>query len=275
MIAYRTARHDEIDLMLDWAAKEGWNPGLDDADAFFDADPAGFFVATSDESPIGAISVVNHTPDFAFLGLYLMAPEFRGKGIGYGLWQHAIVHAGSRTIGLDGVPDQQANYQRSGFSHSGSTTRFGGTLTGQRSERLRAVAPDDVPTLVQLEAEASGCTKDAFLTGWFQGETTRTSWVCVEDQQIVGFVTVRQCRDGAKIGPLVAPSAGMARTLVLHAAATYPGEVFIDLPDSAVGLRAVCEDLGLDAGFATARMYRGPFRSPAPHYYAISSMELG
>ena len=28
----------EMDLAVEWAAAEGWNPGLDDADAFFAAD---------------------------------------------------------------------------------------------------------------------------------------------------------------------------------------------------------------------------------------------
>ncbi len=30
----RTATRDELDLLIDWAAAEGWNPGLHDAEAF-------------------------------------------------------------------------------------------------------------------------------------------------------------------------------------------------------------------------------------------------
>ena len=35
----RTMSRDEIDLAVDWAAAEGWNPGLQDADCFYTADP--------------------------------------------------------------------------------------------------------------------------------------------------------------------------------------------------------------------------------------------
>lgn len=84
-VSFRTARPDELPLILSWAAAEGWNPGLDDAAVFFASDPEGFFVADLDNGPIAAISVVNHSSDFAFLGLYLCLPKHRGKGIGFGL----------------------------------------------------------------------------------------------------------------------------------------------------------------------------------------------
>ncbi len=40
--AIRTMARSEIDLAIEWAAREGWNPGLHDADCYFAADPKGF-----------------------------------------------------------------------------------------------------------------------------------------------------------------------------------------------------------------------------------------
>jgi len=40
----RVMRPDEIALAADWAAAEGWNPGLDDAACFVTVDPDGFFI---------------------------------------------------------------------------------------------------------------------------------------------------------------------------------------------------------------------------------------
>ncbi|MFW2572415.1 GNAT family N-acetyltransferase, partial [Legionella sp. 29fVS95] len=34
---------DEVNIAIDWAANEGWNPGLHDAECFYQADPHGFF----------------------------------------------------------------------------------------------------------------------------------------------------------------------------------------------------------------------------------------
>ena len=133
MTAFRNATLSELSLVLDWAADEGWNPGIKDAVAFFAADPVGFFVAVDEhDQPIASISVVNHTASFAFLGLYIVHQDYRGRGIGLDLWQHALEHAGSRTVGLDGVEAQQENYCVSGFVNSGATTRFTGWITGKR-----------------------------------------------------------------------------------------------------------------------------------------------
>ena len=35
----RVMARPEIDTAIEWAAREGWNPGLADADAFHAADP--------------------------------------------------------------------------------------------------------------------------------------------------------------------------------------------------------------------------------------------
>ena len=41
----RTMRRDEVELAIELAAREGWNPGLHDARCFFEADPEGFLIA--------------------------------------------------------------------------------------------------------------------------------------------------------------------------------------------------------------------------------------
>ena len=64
----------ELELIIGWAADEGWNPGLEDASAFYAADPDGFFLKEVDGQAVAAVSVVNHSDDFAFLGLYLCRP---------------------------------------------------------------------------------------------------------------------------------------------------------------------------------------------------------
>ena len=83
----------ELELVLDWAAGEGWNPGLDDAAAFYATDPAGFLIKEVDGQPVPAISVVNHDPDYAFLGLYICKPAFRGQGHGINVWRAGLSSA--------------------------------------------------------------------------------------------------------------------------------------------------------------------------------------
>ncbi|WP_425090906.1 GNAT family N-acetyltransferase [Tropicimonas sp. S265A] len=276
MIEFRTATLSEVAQILDWAAQEGWNPGLDDAGAFFATDPDGFFVAVDKSGePIAAISVVNHTPDFAFLGLYIVRAAYRGHGIGVGLWAHALRHAGDRTIGLDGVEAQQDNYRASGFTYAGGTTRFTGTLNGGRAKGVRDLHSDDIPTLIGMEAAASGVAKSSYLAGWVAGAATRRTVVFEHAGTITGFCTVRACRVGAKIGPLVAADEATAQGLVMHAATLFEGPVTLDVPESATALFDLCTQLGLDAGFKTARMYRGTPVAAHHPIYAVTSLELG
>lgn len=111
----RTMRPDEVSIAVDWAAAEGWNPGLADGACFAVADPNGFFIGELDGVPAATVSCVNYGASFAFLGFYIVRQDLRGCGYGLRMWNAAIAHAGPRVIGLDGVVAQQQNYQKSGF----------------------------------------------------------------------------------------------------------------------------------------------------------------
>ena len=72
----------DLDVAVGWAAAEGWNPGLEDADAFLAADPGGFLMGRLDGEPVACISVVRYGATYGFLGFYICRPEFRGQGLG-------------------------------------------------------------------------------------------------------------------------------------------------------------------------------------------------
>src|SRR5581483_4679409 len=111
----QTCSRGDVDMLLGWARDEGWNPGKHDALPFHVADPHGFFIGPLGEQAVAGISAIRYGPSFAFVGLYIVRPEFRGKGYGAQVWRHAMACAEGRTIGLDGVVAQQANYVKSGF----------------------------------------------------------------------------------------------------------------------------------------------------------------
>ena len=272
---YRTATLPDVTRMLDWAAKEGWNPGLADALAFHATDPDGLFVAEVEGEIVAAISVVNHSASFAFLGLYICRPAYRGRGIGYALWTHALAHAGGRTVGLDGVPAQQANYAASGFVLTGQTRRYCGELTAP-APTGRAATDQDATAIAQLDQEANGFERPSFLRAWVAQDSTRKTVVLAEAGKITGFATARLCREGCKIGPIVAPDADQALGLA-HQAASHLGqtEVIIDVPDHARAFASRLSAHGFEVSFETARMYKGPAPTPGTNLQAIATMELG
>ncbi|MCF1710594.1 GNAT family N-acetyltransferase [Tabrizicola sp. J26] len=274
-MTFRTATRHEMDLILSWAAEEGWNPGLEDAGAFYDSDPQGFFVAEVNGAPVAAISVVNHDPANAFLGLYICRPEWRGQGIGFALWTHAIRHAGPRSIGLDGVAAQQANYAKSGFALIGATQRWEGELAAKGDAAVRIRRDEDLPRLFELDRVANGYDRPAFLRAWLARAETRQTYV-LSDGVIAGFATARRCRNGCKIGPIIAPDSETA--LVLARAALHgmgETQAIIDLPETNEDLRRRLMAEGFVNSFTTARMVRGPTPKTGPALQAIATMELG
>ena len=107
-------RPEEIALAVNWAAGEGWNPGLGDAACFDTVDRKGFLIGEVERAAAATISCLNYDERFAFLGFYIVRPDLRGRGYGLRIWNAAIAHAGARTVGLDGVVAQQENYRKSG-----------------------------------------------------------------------------------------------------------------------------------------------------------------
>ena len=267
----RVATARDLATVLDWAAAEGWNPGLDDGAAFHAADPEGFFVAERNGRIVAAISVVNHSAEHAFLGLYLCLPDYRGQGIGHALWRQAIAHAGDRTVGLDGVPAQQANYARRGFVATGATLRHLCRPSG--GEVLREAGPQDVSDCIARDAAITGHSRPAFAAAWFARTSTRQTLLDDAD----GQVTIRLCREGAKIGPLYAASADQAAALVAGAARHVGmAEVHVDLPETTPEAARLANLLHGVETFRTARMYRGtPPRPDTARQFGIATMELG
>lgn len=273
--SFRTATLPELSRILDWAADEGWNPGIEDAEAFFAADPGGFFVADDDGTPVAAISVVNHSDSFAFLGLYICHPDWRGTGLGFALWTHAIAHAGGRTIGLDGVPAQQDNYARSGFELAGRTRRLSGSLS-REPRRLALAQERDLETVRALDRAANGFDRAAFLAAWVAEHPTRKTVLLETAGRVTGFATARLCREVCKIGPIVAPSDTDAMTLAGQASAALgQTDISIDVPMGQPDFARMLEARGFQEGFATARMYRGPAPAVDATLKAIATMELG
>lgn len=272
----RTASLTDVERMLDWAAAEGWNPGLGDATAFLAADPEGFFVAEVDGRAAASISVVNHSDSFAFLGFYIAHEDFRGQGIAFDLWRHAMAHAGDRTVGLDGVPDQEANYARSGFLRTGATLRLEGPRPSVEMPGIRPVEARDAGAVAALDAAANGVSRPRFLRNWVKDTDTRRTLVLETAEGIEGFATARLCRAGCKIGPVVAPDATAALALAAAAArALKAGQVVIDVPDGQAGFVATLKRAGFAETFGTARMYRGAPPVTSPALFGIATMELG
>lgn len=274
----RNLRPEEIAIAVDWAAAEGWNPGLSDAACFAIPDAKGFFVAEIDGEPVATVSCVNYDDRFAFLGFYIVRSGFRDRGHGLRMWNAAIAHAGARVIGLDGVVAQQDNYRKSGFQLAHANVRYGGFVAAPSRPPADVVALDTIPfAFVEADDETVfPAPRSAFLRAWI-GTSGHVGRALLRDGKLAAWGVIRPCRTGRKIGPLVADDRTAADAIVQALlASANGGEIVLDVPAVNREAIALAESLGLKPVFETARMYTGPI---APlridRVFGVTSFELG
>lgn len=276
----RNMRRDEVAMAIEWAADEGWNPGLHDADCFHAADPDGFLVAECGDEPVGCISAVSYAGRFGFIGLYIVRPDWRGRGIGLRLWTTGMKRLSGQVVGLDGVPAQQDNYRKSGFALAWNNVRFAGTAGAATPDAGAPIVPLASVAFEALCADdlrVFPAARDAFLRCWTaMPDATGLAWLA--DGKLAGWGLIRRCREGHKIGPLVADTPSVASALYAALSASVPAgdTVYLDVPLPNASAVALAQAHGLRSVFETARMYAGP--APAcelQRVYGITSFELG
>ncbi len=275
----RPMTRPEVDIAVDWAAAEGWNPGLHDADCFYTADPNGFLIGLLGDEPVATLSAVQYGHSFGFIGFYIVKPEYRGQGYGLQIWNAALTRLGGRTIGLDGVVDQQGNYMKSGFTLAYRNVRHQGT--GGRP------VPSD-SGLVPLSALAFNeiCAYDhpffpddrvAFLRCWIH-QPQSTALGIMLNRQLTGYGLLRRCRSGYKIGPLFADTPELAERLYLALQASAPegAPIFLDTPAVNAAAAELAKRHHMIPAFETARMYLGGNPDlPTDRIFGVTTFELG
>ncbi len=263
-------RADEVAQAVEWAAREGWNPGDGDAGAFLAHDPDAFLMAEEDGRMLACISAARNGPAHGFIGFYIAAPEMRGHGHGMAVWRAAMARLAGRGIGLDGVVAQQANYQKSGFELAWNNARHFGLVAPGGPLPAAASVPFD--ELVAYDAACFGMARPEFLRKWI-GVPGRVALVL---PGLRGFAVGRRAREGTRVGPLFADDATGAAALLAGLAAALPGPLVLDVPEANVAALALVQAAGMTRAFETARMYVGPPPTMAwEKIFGITSLEFG
>ena len=278
----RSMSRSELDVLVDWAASEGWNPGKHDADIFWNTDPDGFIAAEIGGEMIGGGSIVSYQKKFGFMGFFIVKPVFRGQGLGTRLWLARREKLQSRldssaAIGMDGVFEMQPFYTRGGFEFAHREIRFEG-VGHACSLPASVTALSNMPFNAVLEYDASHfpAKREKFIKAWIAQPDSRALGI-MEGEQLRGYGVIRRCENGFKIGPLFADNAGIALDLFNGLADHAAGEaVFIDVPEINESAMKIVNNKGMKEVFGCARMYFGNKpKLPDAHIYGVTTFELG
>jgi ribosomal protein S18 acetylase RimI-like enzyme len=282
-LTIRPMTRGELDTLVEWAAREGWNPGRDDADVFWETDPEGFVAAEIGGALVGGGSIVSYEGRYGFMGFFIMREDFRGRGLGNRLWNErkrrllARLDPGA-AIGMDGVFNMQDYYARGGFRFVCRDLRFEGKGMGS------PVAADDLVDARSLPLDVLDAYDRAhfpaprrgFLERWIDRPGGH-SLASVEHGVVRGYAVMRPCRSGYKIGPLFAADAATADHLFTAMSSRAAGQaIFLDVPEINRDAIAMVERHGMKEVFGCARMVLGPAPALPDHeIFGVTTFELG
>lgn len=293
---FRAMKKHELDQALRWTAQEGWNPGVNDASIFWETKREGLFVAELGGEIVATGSVVRYEPNYYYLGLLMVRPDQRGKGIGrrtFAHWRHVMTRLAAGkclevpVIEMDAEPAMQRFYSANGFHAAHEQVRYSCTVGGwvqfptMSHNALRDLSELPFELVEQFDRDHFGALRTTFLEKWISPSSGTARAVLASDGKIRALGVIRRAVSGWRVGPLFATDPQAANLLfhdLCYKAKVRPGEeVFIDVPKinpHAVELASLYQ---MQIESTAVRMHFGDARLSLPwqQIYGITTLDLG
>ncbi len=277
----------DIPFALRLTSKEGWNQTEADWQMLL---AAGFgFVATYGTATVGTATVVPYGTAFSWIGMVLVDPAYRRRGVGSALLQRAIAEAMPYgCVRLDATPKGEPLYRRLGFRAEYGLLRMVRRLQvpviAGASERdipgnvvCRALVPARLTELIAFDAPIFGAARGGILGAVVQN-APRYAFACLQDDVLRGYCLGRSGAVYEQIGPVVADSAEIAKALLCRAlGACGDRPVIVDVFAAKEAWVAFLQSLGFAVQRPYTRMVLGRDcpTGMAERQYAIAGAEIG
>jgi GNAT superfamily N-acetyltransferase len=151
-------------------ALAGWNQTKDDWMRFMNHQPDGCFIAEWDGQPVGTATTTIYEDKVAWIGMVLVHPDARRRGIGRALLEHCIAFLKPRAacIKLDATPLGKTLYDTLGFKDEWTlrrweTSRVEVPANPMKYHVRRWRESDDVAVAQRLDCEAFGVNRWAMI----------------------------------------------------------------------------------------------------------------
>ncbi|MBA7712778.1 hypothetical protein ES703_121768 [subsurface metagenome] len=243
-------------------------------------DPKGCFAGFLDGKMVSSITAVQYQRRYGFMGLYIVAPEYRGRGYGLAIWKHAINYLtkdiGVECIGLDGVLANEALYQTWGFQTSYKICQYKYVVNRTFKRRCPAISEKHFQDIANYDLKVFMVDRASFLHDFVFKTGAKTSEAYIAGK-LAGFAAARPCSEGYKIGPLFADDIEVAGILIESLLAGLPGQtVFIEVPESNSQAIKLVADFDISPGLATVRMYTSnQYQQDVRYVYGVTNRMVG
>jgi ribosomal protein S18 acetylase RimI-like enzyme len=282
-VSLRALAPADIGAGLRLCREAGWNQLRADWEFFLGLRPLGCFAAVLDGRVVGTATTVDYSGKASWVGMVLVAPEFRRRGIGTLLLTAAIESLSAcACIKLDATATGRKVYEKLGFVEVAgpAPARYIHPASSPAAEspgKVRLMRDADVPRAAELDAMAFGVPRRGVIEGLRRRAPEYAYVVSDAAGALSGFVLGRHGHNFEQIGPLVARRPEHAQTLVLAALQRLAGRpVCIDACRSALWTDWLAS-LGFRQERPFTRMVRGQDVQPGRHelMFAITGPELG
>jgi len=269
-------------------ALAGWNQTLEDWRRFLATEPTGCFLAEWDGIPAGTATTTVYGPELAWIGMVLVHPDYRRRGIGRALLEHCLEHLrrqGVRSIKLDATPEGRLVYEQLGFRDEWSLRRWASpgnarnTIISTQPRWIRSWRESDAASIEALDVAAFGISRGNLLARLARQSTVA---LVVEPprQSITGWGMLRPGARARYLGPAVAVGVAADHGLQLIEALLARAEgqpVYWDIPDPNAAASAWAEAHGFTVQRSLMCMALGaPTVSDKPHLqFALGGPEIG
>ncbi len=284
LLTIRALRQEDIPFADSIRAAAGWNQTLADWERFLACAPQGCFLAEYNGEPAGTATTIAYGPSLGWVGMMLVAPNQRRRGIGSALLRHAVGHLESQgvaSVKLDATPLGEPVYRQFGFQPECQLTRWEAAQaplgSSARSDVLNALRPADLSDVVRLDAASFGVGREQLVRALLK-QSVRA--LCCRDNagQTTGFGLLRSGSRAYYLGPIVA-SDRLDGAALVHAllAGLEDKPVFWDILNANGSAAQCAQALGFKPQRSLLRMfYRHPGPSSQPSWqWGIADPAVG
>jgi GNAT superfamily N-acetyltransferase len=274
-------RATDIDAGLRLCRLSGWNQTRRDWEQFLALNPGGACVAEYEGHVVGTVTTVRYGSRFGWIGMVLVDPAFRGRGIGTRLLDHALVLLSDMPlVRLDATAAGHDLYLTRQFVDEGLINRVeavGPVVPSSAPDGVRPMAERDVPQVFALDQQVFGADRGLMLQWMWQG-APEYAWVSYSGDCMTGYAMGRHGHAYEHVGPIVAGEDETACRLVracLGANSTAP--FVIDAPAGHPSWQRSLEAMGFRHQRSLLRMAKGTGHIPGDmaRQFAVLGPEFG
>ena len=198
----------------------GWNQTTEDWRRFLHLSPNGCFVAEANDGVVGAVTTISYHGEIGWIGMLLVHPEMRGRGVGKALLTRAIEHLAEERIDcikLDATAAGLPLYEKIGFQLEGQLQRLKSEnktslSTLQRTFPMSSLTEADESSVSALDAQAFGVLRSELIRSLLA--SARIAVGIKDAGRLIGFALLSAGANADYIGPAVAHSEEMAEVLI-------------------------------------------------------------